>query len=445
MGRTEDVTFSPDDRRLAIAGFGRDKVFLLDIVIAEDHGRRVSISVTGMTELSSPGLHEPHGLRFLDDSTIVIANRGGEATILELPGPSPGLRSVRVVPAGRIKSDDADGLESPGSVCVTDIAPELHEILVCNNYANNVSRHLVDARDRYRVLHSEVVLAAGLDIPDGVASSPDHRWLAVSNHNTHRVLVFRNDPSLRPSSVADGSLGPVRYPHGLRFTPDGRHLFMADAGAPYVHVFARGGDDWTGEREPVSTIEVMDDECFLRGHHNPEEGGPKGLDLDSSARVLVVTSEHQPFAVFDLREVFPDVGCGSAGRDHAAESVRTVEAARAVIVRESGRTGALEVLVDELRSGMSALETTVTGLAEEVDGLESELARVRADLIAARAGAEHQRLVADDRAEQLLALRESTSWRATAPLRRLGAALRLGAASLTTTAARRASPTSAAR
>ncbi len=33
LGRTEDVRFSPDNRRLAIAGFGRHRVFLLDLAI----------------------------------------------------------------------------------------------------------------------------------------------------------------------------------------------------------------------------------------------------------------------------------------------------------------------------------------------------------------------------------------------------------------------------
>ena len=69
LGRTEDLTFSPDNRRLAIAGFGRDRVFLLDLAIDAGAGA-VSVAVTGLTELRSSSLCQPHGLCVLDDRTV---------------------------------------------------------------------------------------------------------------------------------------------------------------------------------------------------------------------------------------------------------------------------------------------------------------------------------------------------------------------------------------
>ena len=44
----------------------------------------------------------------------------------------------------------------------------------------------------------------------------------------------------------------------------------------------------------------MDDATFLRGRYNPEEGGPKGIDVDRDMSVLATTCEHQPLAFFDL-------------------------------------------------------------------------------------------------------------------------------------------------
>jgi len=44
----------------------------------------------------------------------------------------------------------------------------------------------------------------------------------------------------------------------------------------------------------------MDDETFLRGRKNPEEGGPKGIDIDSDANVLVTTSTEQALAFYDV-------------------------------------------------------------------------------------------------------------------------------------------------
>jgi hypothetical protein len=424
MGRTEDVKFSPDNRRLAIAGFGRDTVFVVDVVIAEDGEDTVRLSVTGVVELSSSSLREPHGLCFIDRSTLVVANRAGEAPILKVPPPSPGCRAVHVVPVGTIRADHTDGLASPGSVAVVRIASGLHEVLVCNNYADNVSRHVVDTRNGYRVVRSEVMLAAGLDIPDGVAVSADHRWLAISNHNTHRVLLFRNRPTLCAAAAAVGALGPAGYPHGLCFTPDGHHLLVADAGAPSIHVFTSDDADWSGLREPASTMRVMDDDCFLLGRYNPQEGGPKGLDVDRTGRVLVLSSEHQPLAAFDLRDIVPDSDAGAAQNRDRVEAAASTASVRRVILRELERGAALDTRVEHLQHEVSECATSLARLTFEKDGLQTELARLHANLAASCAAEVQQRLAADDFERQLAAVRASRSWRATAALRWLGTLLR---------------------
>jgi hypothetical protein len=93
----------------------------------------------------------------------------------------------------------------------------------------------------------------------------------------------------------------VAYPHGLRFSADGHHLFVADGGAPYVHVYASDAGDWHGVRKPVASIQIMDQHRFAREQHTPQEGGPKGLDIDVSSRILAVTCESLPLAFFNAR------------------------------------------------------------------------------------------------------------------------------------------------
>jgi hypothetical protein len=44
----------------------------------------------------------------------------------------------------------------------------------------------------------------------------------------------------------------------------------------------------------------MDDETFERARHNPQEGGPRGIDLDPRTKLLIVTSESTPLAFFDV-------------------------------------------------------------------------------------------------------------------------------------------------
>ena len=69
--------------------------------------------------------------------------------------------------------------------------------------------------------------------------------------------------------------GP-NFPHGVRFTSDGRHVLVADAGLPYVYTYAATDGDWRGTRQPLRTTRVMDDDEFLAGKYNPQEGARRG-------------------------------------------------------------------------------------------------------------------------------------------------------------------------
>jgi len=89
LGRTEDVRFSPNNRRLAIACFGRHRLALFGIEMTEAaSGTRVTL--TSALELSSPVFKKPHGIDFIDDDTVVIANREGDVALFKLPPDEPG-------------------------------------------------------------------------------------------------------------------------------------------------------------------------------------------------------------------------------------------------------------------------------------------------------------------------------------------------------------------
>ncbi|OYV01620.1 MAG: hypothetical protein CFE26_22785, partial [Verrucomicrobiales bacterium VVV1] len=191
-------------------------------------------------------------------------------------------------------------LNSPGSLCIVDHDPEKAEVLVCNNYSHRITRHVLPLRAGFSLPNNSILLHEGLQIPDGIAITPDKSWLAVSNHNTKSVLMFDRRTKLKPTSVAGGTLLHAGYPHGIRFSRGGRRLYAADAGAPYVHVYDSKAGDWSGDREPVASLLVLSEECFLKGHVNPQEGGPKGIDLTSTDDVLAITCEEQPLAFFHL-------------------------------------------------------------------------------------------------------------------------------------------------
>ena len=301
IGRTEDVRFSPDNRLLAIAGFGKRVLLFLRVAIEKSAAGPV-VTATDFLRLTSPGIGRVHGIDFIDDRTLAVANRDGDVTILKLPPGELGGRDCETEAVARISKGQDCELDTPGSVAVRKDWWGKISLLVCNNYAHRVTRHVVDPRSGYKAKSNGILVQRDLDIPDGIAISHDRRWIAVSSHNTNDVKLFRSSMFLNRESEPAGRLAGSNYPHGLRFTADDRHVIVADAGSPVVHVYARGRD-WRGTHEPIRSLAVIDEEAFARGRHNPQEGGPKGLDIDRSNTVVVVTCEEQPLAFFDLRSL----------------------------------------------------------------------------------------------------------------------------------------------
>ena len=299
LGRTEDVRFSPSNRRLAVASFSRNRIVVFDIDIASSSGA-TQVALTGGVELASSALQWPHGLDFIDDDTLIVTSRGSDVALFKLPPGEKIIQTHEVLPIARWPANGTTLLDAPGSVAVTRVKEDVGEVLICNNDGHTVSRHLVDRAADGALRKSEVLLNKYLNGPDGVSLSPDQRWIAVSNHTTHNVLLYENSPVLNSDTKPDGILRCIFYPHGLRFSADGHHLFVADAGAPYLHIYAQDPDQWRGVRHPVATVKIMDDAVFQRGRCNPENGGPKGLDIDACSNILVVTSEYQPLAFFDV-------------------------------------------------------------------------------------------------------------------------------------------------
>ena len=298
MGRTEDLRFSPNGERLAFACYSTDRVALADVQI-DRSSDGPEIALTRLVYLESERFREPHGIDFVDDETLVVGNRAGQVEVFRLRD------SGEIEAAGQ--AGDASGLiDSPGSIAVRALESGGHEVVACNNWANTVTRHpLVSHRSESS---GEVIARRWLDLPDGVALSHNGRWLAVSNHAAHTVLVYEY-PGAHQDNDPVGVLRGVTYPHGLRFANGDRHLLVADAGAPLVAAFTSSGD-WKGARFPSAAMRVVDDATFVRGRKNQAEGGPKGLDVEGRSGVLAITLEEQSLAFFDLESVvdagFPD-------------------------------------------------------------------------------------------------------------------------------------------
>ncbi len=299
LGRTEDIKLSPGRRRLAIAEFEDNQVSLFDIGVTFENNLS-RLVFTGHLRLRCPDFAYPHGISFIDDETAVIANREGAVTVISLPpsGKAGQLHTVKplaVLSSGRLRK-----LKSPGSVAVHARKPGVYRLLVGNNYIHRVTSHRIDTRKGIRFGWHRVLLERDLNIPDGLCLSSDRKWLAVSNHSSQEVFVYDYGRQLGRFARPDARLQGVAYPHGLKFTRDGRHLLVADAGAPLVHVFETSGTSWKGTYRPSHSVRVMDEDTFALGHYNEKEGGPKGLEFDEEYNTLFTTCANQPLALFEL-------------------------------------------------------------------------------------------------------------------------------------------------
>lgn len=301
VGRTEDLRFSPDNRLLAIAGYARKRCLILRIDV-ETSPDGPDVTIHDFMELKSDNMGEVHGLDFIDDRTLAIANRDGLVAIFALPREEPAGQSRQITAVRQIRGKRPYKLNSPGSVVVRQETHGRVSLLVCNNYAHLVTRHVVNRWLGYRATSNQPFLKLGLDIPDGIALSHDGQWIAVSSHGTKDVKIYRMSASLGPDSEPAGILQDTNYPHGVRFTRDDRHIVVADAGSPMLHIYDRGSG-WGGSHRPARSIAVLDEETFLRGRLSLDEGGPKGLDIDRSNSVVAVTCEEQTLAFFALRSM----------------------------------------------------------------------------------------------------------------------------------------------
>jgi hypothetical protein len=297
MGRTEDVKFSPNNKRLALAGYARNRVFLFDISISSSSAPP-EILLARIIEISSPVIRRPHGVDFIDDDTIIVASRKGNVSIIRIPDGELDEGHYDLNPIEVILQDS--GLDTPGSLCVVRKDDERGEVLVCNNRGSSVTTHLLEGNPCYSANSHKILLKKWLDVPDGVSASPDQNWIAISNHHAHSVFLYERALSPGAESDPDGILRGVQYPHGVRFTADGQFVVVASAGTPYVQVYKAKGPAWRSVQIPFRSIRVLSDEEFWRGRSNPQEGGPKGLDVSSTMDVLVTTNEVVPLAFYDL-------------------------------------------------------------------------------------------------------------------------------------------------
>ena len=307
IGRTEDIKLSPDNNRMAIAGFLSNKVYLFTIRIRniDEDGGSPQIEIQDHATLSSDSFQHPHGITFLDNNHIVVCNRAGNVCLFKLPVSGGSGKEYKLEPQMVINGKGMllAKVKTPGSVDCYKSGHNVYRILVCNNNWHFVSSHEIRLDRSIKIKNRGTLIQKLLKLPDGVSISHDRAWIAVSNHVDGEILIYANTPELDKSTPPAGVLKGIVCPHGVRFTPCDSKVLVADAGSQYLHVFSKEAGSWEGERYPVKSLRTVDDDIFKKGHYNPREGGIKGIDIDTSGRVLVATHGLDVLGFYDLKSL----------------------------------------------------------------------------------------------------------------------------------------------
>lgn len=286
MDRTEDVRFSPSGNKIALAGYTLNNIYIFDINIDGDN-----ISLLDYYEINCDNFKNPHGVAWIDENTIVVTCRFSPTVILRLPTNKPDTGVIKLEPVKIITKH----INGTSSIVISKIDDNKVELLLCSNVLNIISRHVLNSNN-FDIIEESKFLS-NFKVPDGISITSDRKWIAVSNHDAHNILVYKNE-NITVNSVPSAILKCefLRFPHGLCFYNN--LLYVNDAGSNYIYVFKNVNGNWVGDIDISFRIESMSVEDYTRAKVNDMEGGAKGLDIFRN--ILAITSANCPLKFFKL-------------------------------------------------------------------------------------------------------------------------------------------------
>jgi WD40 repeat protein len=299
--RSEDLRHSPDGHRLAVVTT-ESKILLFALERSAD-GIRAEL----LTAFTSPDLEAPHGIDWVDDDHVVVANRRAGLAFFHLPRAN---RWEPETPLSAVARAQPHWLGAPNETRVLNARRIVTGAGSVRKFADHlyVSSNKADTVTRHRLLpgptcdEGTLVAQEGISIPDSAVVSPDGVWLAVGDHNNARVLIFRLGESAPVAQLTDPALS---HPHGLAFDPSGTVLVSADAGGRGLHLFSAPDGNWAVDRTSShATTEGVAAPVFARVQsETPEavrslEGGTKGVDFSRDGLCVMTTCRGQTLRAF---------------------------------------------------------------------------------------------------------------------------------------------------
>lgn len=305
--RSEGIAFSSSGNIIAIATSDTNAVFLFR--------RRADgqFETTPYCSISGPEsrLNYPHDVSFApsgEHELLAVAQRGGsvavyqEGTDNENYGPAPTFEICG--PKTRLKYTDGVAFVPPDNDHLA--ACNLETSTICFYRKTSSSPLCFDLEPVFELRHRSI------GHPDGLGFSRCGQWLAVANHGSQTVTIFRRPR--RTASRDNLEYGPrpvtvikdpgLHYPHSVAFCPGTNHLVVTTAGANYFSVYAptSGVFNTRWSQSPIARKIVGPDASFQRVNtRNKMEGGPKGVAIHQNS--LAICSPVHGVKIYSYREL----------------------------------------------------------------------------------------------------------------------------------------------
>lgn len=273
IGRSESVKVSPSGNKIAYSSFDLNEVIIFDYVV-DYEGIQIQRNMRFGT-----GLNSPHGLAWINEHTIVVANRDGPAVVFNV---SDNACNYIIDIKEMSKSNDVTVSVSPQNIrlyfCKTNNRIDYCDLN--NNWNASFCGSLNTLVD--------------LQVPDGIALSPSGKILAITSALDNRIVIYNIE------NQTHHTLGNTDRPHSVCFVTD-------------ELILTTGGNDpcvvcWNmSDNHLACKLRILNKRQFsLR--YNDTEGGVKGICSCPRNRIIFLTCPNAPFLAVDARIFYTLIG-----------------------------------------------------------------------------------------------------------------------------------------
>lgn len=275
-----EVAVSPDGATAVVANYG-DRTPGNTLTVVDVPKARVTAT------LDLGDNRRPHGLLFLDASTVAVTTEGA------------GTLSLVDLGSGKVTDTIATGQEVSHMLAV---APGGDRAYVANIGSGSLT--VLDLEERAKV--GDVETGEGAE---GVAVSPDGRWVWVTNRGADTVSLVDGRELTEVLELPSGGSFPIR----AEITPDGRWVLVTNARSGSLTVID------AGERKVVRTLDLdhgaTDTEGKLFGDLFGDSSIPIGIEISRDGKkAWIAHAGADVVQVLDL-ESWKAVGVLTAGRE----------------------------------------------------------------------------------------------------------------------------------